>query len=255
MKAQLADAGIRYQLVHQDQCWDVNASIGQSITLLFEGQISCVECQKSIKKAFGEGFCFNCFSDSANNSPCILRPELCEGHLGKGRDIEWELRNHVQEHVVYLALSSAVKVGVTRATQVPTRWIDQGASQAIVLARTPHRQLAGLIEVALKEHFTDKTSWQKMLKNEVSDEDLIRAKWMAADLLPRDWQHYITDDEDVQELHYPVLSYPAKVSSVGFDKQACIEGQLQGVKGQYLLLDQNRVINLRSHAGYHITVK
>jgi hypothetical protein len=31
----------------------------------------------------------------------------------------------------------------SRETQIPTRWIDQGANQALILAETPYRQLAG----------------------------------------------------------------------------------------------------------------
>ncbi len=250
MKANIGIDTIDYQLVLGEDRIPLNEHIGKGIRFSFLNEIRCVDCGKVTKKSFGEGFCYNCFTDSANNSPCIIRPELCEGHLGKGRDVEWEKAHHVQEHCVYLALSSEVKVGVTRSTQVPTRWIDQGASAAIILARVPYRQLAGVIEVALKEYLTDKTSWQKMLKNEVGDYDLVEHKWRMAVLLPRDLQDYVDDGEDIIQLNYPVLEYPTKVGSMGFEKTPQIEGVLKGIKGQYLLFDHNRVMNVRSHSGY-----
>lgn len=250
MRAQIGPDVVEYQLMLNGQGVPLNQFIGQQVQFRFLNEIRCVECGKATKKSFADGFCYNCFTASANNSPCIIRPELCEGHLGKGRDVEWEKNHHVQEHAVYLALSSEVKVGVTRATQVPTRWIDQGASAAIVLARVPYRQLAGVMEVALKDHFTDKTSWQKMLKNEVGDHILEDEKWRIADMLPRDMQDYICEADSLVHIHYPVIEYPTKVVSMGFEKIPEIEGRLMGIKGQYLLFDNGRVLNIRSHSGY-----
>jgi hypothetical protein len=193
--------------------------------------------------------------NSPESSPCIINPELCEGHLGKGRDVEWEKSHHVQPHFVYLAVASGLKVGVTRETQVPTRWIDQGASFAIKVAETPYRQLAGAIEVALKSHFTDKTNWQRMLKNEIGDYDLETEKWQIEELLPADLGQYMSEDDEIIEINYPVLHYPEKIKSVGFEKTPLIEGTLLGIKGQYLLFDDDRVINLRKYSGYHIDLK
>jgi hypothetical protein len=193
--------------------------------------------------------------NSPESSPCIINPELCEGHLGKGRDVEWEKSNHVQPHFVYLAVASGLKVGVTRETQVPTRWIDQGASFAIKVAETPYRQLAGAIEVALKSHFTDKTNWQRMLKNEIGDYDLETEKWQIEELLPADLGQYMSEDDEIIEINYPVLHYPEKIKSMSFDKTPLIEGTLLGIKGQYLLFDGDRVINLRKYSGYHIDLK
>ena len=157
------------------------------------------------------------------NSECIIRPELCRGHLGEGRDVEWEQQHHVREHVAYLATSSAFKAGVTRADQVPTRWIDQGASQARVLARTPHRCAAGEIEVALKEAFTDRTSWQKMLKNDVLEApDWDAALALARNTVPDSHQQYLVDDAETWSFQYPVESYPQKVKSLSFDKAPII---------------------------------
>ncbi len=255
MKAQIGPDVVEYQLRLDGVDVPLNQFIGQEVSFRFLNEIRCVECGKVTKKSFSDGFCYNCFTDSANSSPCIIRPELCEGHLGKGRDIEWEKNHHVQEHAVYLALSSEVKVGVTRLTQVPTRWIDQGATRAIILARVPYRQLAGLIEVALKQEFTEKTSWQKMLKNEIGDHDIEDAKWRTADILPRDWQEYICEEDSLIHINYPVIEYPLTVKSVGFEKVPEIQGKLMGIKGQYLLFDNNRVLNVRSHSGYVVEFK
>jgi hypothetical protein len=202
--------------------------------------------------------------DSARASECIIRPELCQGHLGQGRDLEWEERNHNQEHIVYLASTSKVKVGVTRSTQVPTRWIDQGARQAVVLARTPYRQLAGLIEIALKNHMGDRTNWRHMLQDIAYEGEPLEVCRDQALTLLQDYMHpdsnqplsvYGVQDEPVHTLNYPVLSYPEKVKSIGLDKHPLIRGTLLGIRGQYLLLDQNRVFQVRKHTGYHVQFK
>jgi hypothetical protein len=184
-----------------------------------------------------------------------LHPELCEAHLGKGRDLEFEERNHNQPHFVYLAATDKVKVGVTRATQIPTRWIDQGASSSIILAETPNRYLAGCIEVALKDFFTDKTNWQNMLRN-FQDEsiDLEEEKWQVHDELPSDLTQYWIENDEITTLNYPVLEYPEKVSSMSFDKTAQIQGTLTGIRGQYLIFDTKNVVNIRRHTGYEIEI-
>jgi hypothetical protein len=190
---------------------------------------------------------------SPMNSDCIIRPELCEAHLGKGRDVAWEEKNHLVPHTVYLALSSGIKVGVTRNEQIPTRWIDQGATAAIRLAQVPNRFLAGKIEVSLKKHISDKTAWQRMLKNEVDHgQNLFDVKSRMADLMDEELVTYLTNDDDIMSFEYPVLKYPQKVKSVNFDNNAIFEGQLQGIKGQYLILTDDRVINIRRHGGYYI---
>ena len=186
MAVQLTDP-ISYSLVLKDDVVLLNELLGEHITLNWTGIIHCQKCGVITKKSFGEGFCYKCFISAPEAAECIIRPELCRAHLGEGRDPEWEERNHNQPHVVYLALSNAVKVGITRKTQVPTRWIDQGASSAIILAETPNRYLAGTIEVALKDFYTDKTNWQRMLKNDVDlSVDLVEEKWELEDQLPMD---------------------------------------------------------------------
>jgi hypothetical protein len=229
----------------------VNPFINKKIKITWNNIIQCVNCQKETKKSFGQGFCYSCFTSSAQASPCIIRPELCRAHLGEGRDIEWEEKNHNQPHVVYLAQSDITKVGVTRSTQIPTRWIDQGASAAIKIAETPNRYLAGVIEVALKEHFSDKTNWQKMLKNEVDETiDLIHEKWELENILPNDLLDFFTEDDTIETFEYPVNQYPNKIKSIQLEKDGIAEGILQGIKGQYLLFDNDRVINLRKYSGY-----
>lgn len=253
MRTKLGEV-VQYNLVSDEVDIDMNALIDKKIKITNTGISQCMNCDE-FKKLFAQGFCFDCFNKSANASPCIIRPELCEGHLGKGRDLEWELAHHVQPHVVYFAVASGLKVGVTRDTQVPTRWIDQGASYCIKIAETPYRQLAGEIEVALKNSFSDKTNWQRMLKNEIGDFDLIEEKWQLEELLPMDLGQYLSEDDEITEINYPVISFPEKVKSVSLDKVNEIEGTLLGIKGQYLLLDQNRVMNVRKFAGYHVEIE
>ena len=244
---------IQYSLRLGDEEVVLNPFIGHDIQLTFMGKITCIECGRVTKKSFAQGFCFPCMRNSPMNSECIIRPELCRGHLGEGRDIEWERKHHVREHIVYLAVSSEIKVGVTRGDQVPTRWIDQGASAARVIARTPHRCAAGEVEVALKDAFTDRTSWQKMLKNDVLENpDWTTALEQVRTTVPESHQQYLVDDEEILDLDYPVTAYPEKVKSTGFDKAPIIAGTLMGIKGQYLLLDENRVLNIRKHNGYHL---
>jgi hypothetical protein len=231
----------------------MNELIGEKVRILYEGRINCKVCGRKTAKAFGQGFCYPCFMNAPENSPCIIRPELCEAHLGQGRDPEWEKKNHLQPHVVYLALSSDVKVGVTRRDQVPTRWIDQGAWQAIRLAEVPYRQLAGQIEVALKDHLPDKTHWQQMLKNILAEEvDLLSEKARALGLLPPEFQQYASSNDEIVEIEYPVDQYPQKIRSLNLDKTPEIHARLEGIKGQYLLFEDGQVINIRKYEGYWV---
>lgn len=243
---------IQYHL-HLSENICLNDWVGSPVKLAFSGKIVCSVCAKSIKKTFQDGMCYSCFLNAPQASECILRPELCRAHLGEGRDVEWELKNHNQPHVVYLAASDVVKVGVTRETQVPTRWIDQGAKKAIRLAEVPNRFEAGRLEVELKSFFTDKTNWQRMLKNQIDESiDLEEEKWVLFDQLPQDLNQYFSENDEVIELNYPVMSYPTKVVSCSLDKTPIIEGTLSGIKGQYLLFTDGRVINIRKHTGYEV---
>lgn len=253
MNVSLEDT-IRYELDLNEKVV-LNDLVGTSIVLNWNGLIFCPSCSKQTKKSFGDGFCYSCFMNAPEATECNIRPELCRAHLGEGRDPEWEERNHNTTHIVYLAASDIVKVGVTRISQVPTRWIDQGATAAIRLAETPNRYEAGVLEVALKEFFSDKTNWQRMLKNEIDDSiDLIEEKWNLYDQLPSDLTQFFTENDDITNLNYPVLEFPTKVSSMSFDKTPVISGKLMGIKGQYLLFEGGQVINIRKHTGYQIEI-
>lgn len=246
---------IQYHLHTEKGLVLLNDFIGKEITIEFSGNIYCKTCGRQTKKSFSQGFCYPCFRSAPEASPCIIRPELCEAHLNKGRDVEWEQHYHNQPHVVYLASSSAIKVGVTQAANIPTRWIDQGASSAVVIARTPHRQIAGMIEVELKKNFTDKTHWQKMLRNDVlEDVDFQESFNTALGSIPDKLKNYLHLDTSIFKGRYPVLEYPVKVVSFNQEKSPSISGVLNGIKGQYLLFDANNVINIRKYQGYEVRV-
>jgi len=244
---------IVYELGSDDSKIDFNSLINKNIKISWNGVIICRKCKKKTKKSFGEGFCYPCFMNAPEASPCILKPELCQAHLGIGRDLEYEEKNHNQPHAVYLAATDKVKVGVTRYTQIPTRWIDQGANKAIVLAITPNRHLAGVLEVALKSIYSDKTNWRSMLKN-LTDEsiDLEEEKWSCYELLPSDLQQYFVEDDTIYNFIYPSEKYPTNVSSINLQKTAAIEGVLTGIKGQYLIFDNEYVFNVRRHTSFEI---
>ncbi len=246
-----------YNVLEEKEAVPLNEFVGRPITLTFEQQINCVVTGKKIKKAYGEGMSYDAFIKSPQAVESILRPELSQAHLGIAlRDLEWEVAHDVQTHFVYLALTSAVKVGVTRAPHIPSRWIDQGAWKTIILAETPYRQAAGLIEVALKDHMSDKTNWRKMLCNEQNHEvDLLTEKNAIKEKVPADLQTYISDNDTITEIHYPVLAYPEKVKSLKLDKVPLIQKKLMGIKGQYWLFEDGSVINIRSHSGYLVSLE
>lgn len=232
----------------------LNPYLGRELEMKWTGRINCIRCDREIKKTFGQGFCYPCFRDAPEAAPCILKPELCEAHLGRGRDLEWEEAHHNQPHVVYLALTSDVKVGVTRATQVPTRWIDQGAWKVMRMAEVPYRQLAGLMEIELKQYVSDRTDWRKMLMDIRGDYSLLDLKAELASFLPPHLAKYVVADDEVTEFTYPVIAYPHKVSSIDLEKETSIRRPLVGIRGQYLIFEGGRVINLRKYSGYHIAV-
>lgn len=252
MKTVLAEQVI-YQLPVGEELILMNELIGKEINLSFTGEINCISCGVKTAKSFAQGYCYKCLISAPEASECVLRPELCQAHLGISRDMKWSEGHCLTDHYVYLAVSSALKVGVTRSSQIPTRWIDQGAWKAIKLAMTPNRYLAGKIEVELKKYMNDKTNWQKMLQNVLAaDINLIDEKQKAWELLDEELQQYVIDDDVITEINYPVLEYPDKVKSVSFDKVDEVKGILLGIKGQYLIFNDGRVLNLRTHSGYKI---
>lgn len=216
----------------------------------------CLSCGKK-KKIFRQGYCYDCFYKQPEVGDWIIRPELSRAHLGiEDRNLDYEKEVQLKPHIVYLALSSNVKVGVTRKTQVQTRWIDQGASKALEIVETPNRYLAGITEVALKDYLADKTNWRKMLKNEVQDEDLKAVKDAIIEYIPEEARPYITGpDAEVLELEYPVLQYPNKLKSLNLSKTPDYTGKLKGIKGQYLIFEDQTVFNVRNNEGHYISME
>jgi hypothetical protein len=240
---------IQYYLVFENSFLNLNQLLGKDLAIEFLGY-QCLNCGKA-KKIFRQGFCYDCFMSSPAVGDWIMKPELSTAHLDvEDRDLAYEKRVQLQPHVVYLALSSEVKVGVTRKTQVPTRWIDQGAVQAIPIVEVPNRYLAGITEVALKNHFADKTNWQKMLKNDYLNIDLIAERNKVFDWLPNEVKDYFPKEEKIIQIDFPVVHYPTKVTSLNLDKTPIFSGKLAGIKGQYLLFEDGTVFNVRSYEGY-----
>jgi hypothetical protein len=247
---------VQYQLPLGDTTIAVNELIGSGIELEFQGKINCIRCGRETRKSFAQGYCYPCFITAPETEECVLRPELCRAHEGIARDMEYATAHCLIEHVVYLSLTSGLKVGVTRNTQVPTRWIDQGAVAAIELARTRNRYEAGLIEVALKSMIDDKTNWRKMLTEIDPDGiNLMDEKIRISALLPGELRSFVSDNQRVTRIEYPVEAYPDKVKSYNFDKDPVVTGILSGVKGQYLIFREGGVINMRKFGGYMIRMR
>ncbi|WP_310557258.1 DUF2797 domain-containing protein [Flavobacterium sp.] len=245
---------IQYYLIFETDFLNVNQLLGKTIEIQFMGY-QCLNCKKK-KKIFRQGFCYDCFMGSASAGDWIMKPELSTAHLDiEDRDLDYEKRVQLQPHIVYLALSSEIKVGVTRGSQVPTRWIDQGAVQAIPIVEVPNRYLAGITEVALKNHYADKTNWQKMLKNEVPESDLVKERASLKYLIPKEVQEfYDINKNEVTQLYFPVLHYPKKVTSLNLDKLPNYSGKLSGIKGQYLIFEDGTVFNVRTFEGYVVRI-
>jgi hypothetical protein len=249
-----AGSPIQYYLVFDDSFLNMNQLLGKDLEVNFMG-FRCLNCGKK-KKIYRMGFCYDCFYSSPSAGDWIMRPELSTAHLGiADRDLAFEEKVQLQPHIVYLAASSDMKVGVTRKTQVPTRWIDQGASFAIPLVEVPNRYLAGITEVALKNHFSDKINWKKMLVNDIADIDLIGRRNETKSLLPDEVLPYFeTTPEKLYALEYPVLEYPKKISSLNLSTTPTYSGKLMGVKGQYLIFQDGTVFNVRSYEGFVVQI-
>ena len=247
---------IDYYLELEKQKIHLNKIIGQQIKLTYLGSINCIKCGRKTNKSFHQGYCYPCFMTAPETSECILKPELCRAHEGISRDIEWSNEHCLQDHFVYLAISSGLKVGVTRKSQIPTRWIDQGASRALKIAQTPNRYLAGLIEVDLKKFFDDKTNWRNMLINKIDVEtNLLDQRNRTYELVREDFKQFFIANDEITELHYPVIEYPVKVNSIDLEKAIVIDSILTGIKGQYLIFKGGNVINIRKYNGYRVEIE
>ena len=250
MDTELKDV-VYYTLDIHGEIHHMNRYVGKQIKIEWSGVVIC-SCGKKMDAFYrSSGYCYKCYWESPLASPSIFKPELCTAHLGiEERNLKWEQEFQIAPHYVYLANSSGIKVGITRGSQGVIRWMDQGASQAILLAEVPNRRFSGDIEVSLKRFVADVTNWRKMLSGNPDSVDLVKMKEELSKHVPDELKQYILPDNSVTEIKYPVTKYPTKVKSVKLDKFATIEGTLFGIKGQYLLLDQDRVFNIRSHEGY-----
>jgi hypothetical protein len=239
---------IQYYMEFKNSFITVNQLIGKNIRIEFDSY-ECLSCHKD-KKIFRQGYCYDCFYERPEVGEWVIKPELSKAHLDiEDRDLEFEKNVQLQPHVVYLSNTSSVKVGVTRKSQVPYRWIDQGAHEAIVFLETPNRYLAGITEVALKDHIGDKTKWRDMLLNKIEDKDLKKIKSELKNYLPEETKTYFEESEEIQ-INFPVEKYPDKINSLNLSKTPEYQGKLVGIKGQYLIFEDNTVFNVRNHSGF-----
>ena len=252
------ESPVQYQLPLDNEQISLNPYIGKKIKLKYLDEIHCIECGRKTNKNYNQGFCFPCFKSLAKCDMCIMKPETCHYHEGTCRQPEWGEEFCLKPHYVYLANSSGIKVGITRGTQIPTRWIDQGASEALPIFKVSNRLLSGKIEMAIKEHVSDRTDWRKMLKGSPEHVDLSAKKDELIEAAAKELKsiekefgqseiEYLSEEQIT--IDFPVENYPEKVKSLNFDKTPEIEGTLQGIKGQYLILDIG-VLNIRKFGGY-----
>lgn len=255
---------VEYRLTNkQGEELVLNQLLDKKITLTFLQMISCLHCGKKTNKSFGQGYCFNHFSTLACNDICMVKPELCHYRFGTCREPKWGEEHCLKPHIIYLANSSGLKVGMTRETQIPTRWIDQGATTALPILKVYQRWHAGVIEVLLAKEFADKTNWRAMLQGKQQEIDLVQ---IAEDIRQRysvQFDTLVTEDPhfcyqwlDFKPIsfEYPVIEFPNKINSLSFDKTSSVTGRLLGIKGQYLIFDHG-VLNIRKHGGYNINVE
>ncbi len=254
------DDTVAYELELGGQLIRLNDWLGKSVQIEYLQQIECIHCGRKTKKSFNQGYCYPCFSSLAQCDMCIMSPEKCHYHLGTCREPEWGLAHCMKPHIVYLSNTSGAKVGITRESQLPTRWIDQGALQALPILRVSKRYYSGLIETSFKKYISDRTNWRTMLKNEVESLDLYQIYESLWPVVATELDDEVVNDVEIlatqdgcRNFHYPAQRYPQKIVSFNLDKTARLEGQLDAIKGQYLILDSG-VINIRKYAGYLVSI-
>lgn len=244
---------IQYYLLFDNDFLHVNQLLNKTIGIQLVGH-QCLNCGLD-RPIYRQGFCRTCFFEIPQAADWIMRPELSTAHIDKeDRDLEYEKKVQLQPHVVYLANSSNIKVGVTRKSQVPTRWIDQGAHEAIEIVEVPNRYLAGITEVALKDHVSDKTNWRNMLKNDNKDEDLSEWRDRLKKYIPEEAKVYYIENNTETHLEFPVLKFPLKPASLNLNKTPNYTGKLVGVKGQYFIFDDDTVFNIRANEGLVVEI-
>ncbi len=272
-----ADTAVEYSLSLANTCSDdadynqvqspslvLNTCLEKTLSIRFRQAIHCVVCARKTNKSFNQGHCYPCFSSLAACDICIMSPEKCHYQQGTCRQPQWGETHCFQDHYVYLANSSGLKVGITRGDQLPTRWIDQGALQALPIFKVSQRYYSGLVETLYKQEVSDRTQWQRMLKGQVEAIDLLAKQSELADFFSEQLGDLINDlgensivaveNKQMTEIKYPIIEHPEKVKSFNLDKQAIVEGTLLGIKGQYLIFD-NGVLNLRKFSGYSVDIE
>ncbi len=243
---------VQYFLFDQNSDWNLNILLGKKLKIEWNGQINCVHCGRITRKSYSQGYCFPCSQTVPEADLSIVKPELDMAHLGISKDMEWAKTHSLVEHYVYLADTSSLKVGITRFNQIPTRWIDQGATQGLIVAKVPYRNLAGQIELALKKHYADKTNWRQMLScRGPVVENIEQEAQNVHQILEKNFSEYCIQHTPIQ-IDYPVLEYPQKVNAINLDDTPTFEGVLTGIKGQYLIFDAQHVINIRKYSGYYV---
>ncbi|WP_372918310.1 DUF2797 domain-containing protein [Salegentibacter sp.] len=253
MRTEITDK-VQYYLIFESDFINMNQLLGKTLSINFL-RFQCLNCSLQ-KKIFRQGYCYDCFNSIPQAGDWVISPELSKAHLDEeDRDLEFEKRAQLQPHVVYLANSSDVKVGVTRRSQIPTRWIDQGAHEAIEIVEVPNRYLAGITEVALKSHVSDKTNWRKMLTNDVLDLNLAEIRENLKQYIPEEAREYYLANNKETEIEFPVLEFPKKIKTLNLGKTPFYEGVLKGIKGQYLLFEDGTVFNVRGHEGFVVELQ
>lgn len=263
MAARLETPVVQYAFRLDEVEVPVNPMIGQTVRLEYLGAIHCSHCGKRTKTSFSQGYCYPCMTKLAQCDVCIMSPEKCHYDAGTCREPSWGEQFCMTDHVVYLANSSGIKVGITRASQLPTRWLDQGASQALPILRVATRQQSGLVEDLLRSQVADRTNWRALLKGDAEAVDLVAVRDQLfgscaegiSILQERFGLQAIQPLSDGQplEIRYPVEAYPSKIVSFNLDKNPVAEGTLLGIKGQYLIFDTG-VINIRKYTAYQLAV-
>lgn len=247
-------APLQYFMSFKEEDVQLNQWLGQTITIRYEGQMECIHCGRAISKTFNSGYCYPCFKKLPENDLCIVKPHECHFELGTCRDEEWAQGHCMIPHYVYLAVSSDIKVGLTRKQNELKRWGDQGAIMAVPIAELPNRKMAGELEFALSQHLPDKTNWRKMLQGHIPDIDLQALRAEVMEQVPEDYKPFILREEEIVELTYPQLEAIEKIKSYNLDKEPVIEDRLIGIKGQYLIFE-GAVINMRKYSGYCISIE
>lgn len=244
-------------------------SRGQRLSFRHTGRFECVACGRDAKKLF-DGFCFPCLKGKAQADACVMSPHLC--HFGQGtcREPDWGLSFCYQPHYVYLSYTDKFKVGITRESQVPARWIDQGATAATLVARVASRHQAGVLEKILTEVVSDRSHWSNMLKagNARPSAEDVQAKhaevraFLSTHPMVASGGHLVPFPGEasprpieflaprVVYLEFPLPDVmPAKIVSSNLDKSPTVEGEVLGAKGQYVFF-ADAVFNVRRHEGY-----